>query len=431
MRILIALVIFSAIILIHEFGHFLFAKLNGIEVTEFSLGMGPRIISKEFRGTRYSWKALPIGGSCAMLGEDTDEEHLPGSFNAASTWGRISVVAAGPVFNFILAFIFSVIIVACIGYESPEILQVEKGSAAEAAGIQAGDLIVEYQGYHIDLGKDMYVYNYINPLKEEPITIKVKRDGKTMEITYTPDVDVRYLLGFNRSPSNADSMQIMSLISGYPLEEAGLLPGDVITGINGVKIADGKEYEAYISEHPLSDEPVDITYVRNGLSYDATIVPEEYRTARNGFSYNVACVKTQGIRNVMKYGFLEMKYMIRTTLMSLKELFSGKLKMSDVSGPVGVVNAIGDAYEESKSEGFLMIIMNLMNMAVLLSANLGVMNLLPLPALDGGRLVFLFLEAIRRKPVNRNLEASIHFTGLVLLMLLMVVIMYFDILKLF
>ena len=103
--IIVALIVFSIIILFHEFGHFLLAKKNGIIVTEFSLGMGPRLLSREYKGTRYSLKLLPIGGSCAMLGEDTDEEEVSGTFNNASVWGRIAVVAAGPVFNFILAFV--------------------------------------------------------------------------------------------------------------------------------------------------------------------------------------------------------------------------------------------------------------------------------------------------------------------------------------
>ena len=151
MKIIIAIIIFSAIILFHELGHFLLAKKNHIVVTEFSLGMGPRILSTEKNGTRYSWKLLPIGGSCAMLGEDTDEEDEPGTFNSASVWGRISVVAAGPVFNFIMAFVLSVIIVGVMGYEPSTVTSVKEGSAAETAGLQEGDVITSYQGYHIDL----------------------------------------------------------------------------------------------------------------------------------------------------------------------------------------------------------------------------------------------------------------------------------------
>lgn len=429
LKILITIIIFSAIILIHELGHFLLAKLNGISVTEFSLGMGPRLFSVQKGETRYSVKLLPLGGSCAMVGEDTAEEELPGSFNAAPVWGRISVVAAGPVFNFILAFILSVIIVGFVGYDPAEIVEVQQDSAASEAGLEAGDVITEYNGYHVDLAKDLYVYSYLNSLNEgDTVTLKVRRDGETKEIQYTPDVSVRYLLGFNRS--DASSMTVESLIEGMPLEAAGLQPGDTITAINGTEVADGEAYDAYLQEHPLSDEPVEITYVRDGLDYTATITPQEYRTSVLGFSYNLGYQKANGLE-VLKYGTLEVKYMIRTTLLSLKQLVTGGLGFKDLSGPVGIVDAIGTTYEESKSEGALMLWMNMLNMAVLLSANLGVMNLLPLPALDGGRLVFLIVEAVRRKPINREIEGMVHFAGLMPLMALMVVVMYNDIMKIF
>lgn len=428
MKILIAVIIFSVIIIIHELGHFLLAKKNGIVVTEFSLGMGPRLFSTQKGETRYSVKLFPIGGSCAMLGEDTGEDELPGTFNAAPVWGRISVVAAGPVFNFILAFILSVIITAFVGYDPAEIMEVQKNSPAAEAGIQEGDIITEYQGYKIDVARDLYVYSYLNPLQEQPVTVRVNRGGEEKTITFTPDVSVRYLLGFNRSDEN--SMEVLSLIEGMPLEEAGLQEGDVITSINGTRISDGKAYEAYIEAHPLSDEPVNITYDRDGLEYEATITPKEYRTPQLGFSYNMGYTKAEGF-GVLKYAALDVKYMVRTTLLSLKELVTGGLGVQDLSGPVGVVDAIGTTYEETKSQGTLMLWMNMLNMAVLLSANLGVMNLLPLPALDGGRLVFLLVEAVRKKPINREVEGMVHFAGLMLLMVLMVVVMYNDILKIF
>ena len=281
LKILIAVIIFSAIILFHEFGHFLFAKLNGIGVTEFSLGMGPRLFSFQKGETRYSLKLLPIGGSCAMVGEDTDEEDLPGSFNAASVGGRISVVAAGPVFNFILAFVLAVIIVGFVGYDPAEVVEVDSGSPVAEAGLEKGDVITEYNGYHVDLAKDLYVYMYLNDLKEgDTVIMKVKRNGETRTITYTPDVSVRYLLGFNRS--DASSMTVESLIDGMPLQEAGLQAGDTITAINGTEIADGEAYDAYLEEHPLSNEPVEITYDRDGLDYTATITPREYRPPQRG-----------------------------------------------------------------------------------------------------------------------------------------------------
>ena len=428
MKIILALLIFSAIILFHELGHFLLAKKNKIVVTEFSLGMGPRLLSTEKNGTRYSLKLLPLGGSCAMLGEDMEDESK-GTFNGAPVWGRIATVAAGPVFNFILAFVFAVLIVTLVGYDPAEVTQVESGSTVAEAGLQEGDIIKEYQGYHIDLARDLYLYMYLNnPQEDETIHMTVERDGKDVELAFKPDVQVRYLLGFNRK--STDSLEVASLIPGMGLSETGVEPGDVITSINGTRLERSDDYTAYLAEHPLTSEPVTITYVRDGLEYNAEVTPSESRTAVLDFSYNLAYTKTQGFE-VLKYGTLEVKYMIRSTLLSLKELLTGGLGVKDLSGPVGIADAIGSTYEASKSEGMLTIWVNMLYMAALLSANLGVMNLLPLPALDGGRLVFLIIEAIRRKPVNRQIEGMVHFAGLMVLMLLMVVVMYNDILKIF
>ena len=426
MKIILAFLIFSAIVLFHELGHFLLAKKNGIVVTEFSLGMGPRLLSKEWKGTRYSLKALPLGGSCAMLGEDTDEE-MPGSFHAASVGARFCVVAAGPVFNFILAFVLSILIVAMAGYDPAVVSEVTEGSNAAAAGLKAGDVITSYNGYDIDLARDLYAYLYMNQISEDDvISLMVKRDGEEIPIVYKPDVTERYLLGFNRT--DIDSMEVESLIPGYPLEEAGLKPGDVITKVGGVDIPDGAAYEVYLEEHPLDGTPLTITYVRDGLPYEVTITPLVYRTPSGGFAYNVAYEEVSGL-SVLKYAVVEMRYMLRSTLLSLKELVTGGLGVKDLSGPVGIVNVIGETYEESKSEGWKSVLVNLLSIAVLLSTNLGIMNLLPLPALDGGRLVFLVLEGVRRKPINRNVEGSIHFTGLILLLVLMVFVMYNDVMK--
>ena len=429
MKIIIALLIFSIIIIFHELGHFSLAKANGIRVNEFCLGLGPTILGMTKGETKYSLKLLPFGGACMMEGEDgesTDDR----AFGKKSVWARISVVAAGPVFNFIMAFVLSVIIVGAVGYEPSRVLSVKEGSAAEAAGLKEGDIITGYQGYHIDLGKDLYVYSYLNQLKEgDTINLTVKRDGKKMDISYKSDTNVRYLLGCNFNGDDTSAMTVESVMDGMPLQEAGIQQGDVITSINGVKITNAADYQKYIQENPLTEKSVKITYSRDGQEYDITVTPKEYRTAESGFTYNMYSEKAKGL-NIVKYGAVEVKYMVRTTILSLKELVSGKLGMKDLSGPVGIVDAIGTTYEESKSEGTMILWMNMLNLAVLLSANLGVMNLLPFPALDGGRLVFLVIEAIRRKPINRQVEGGIHFAGLMLLMALMVFVMYNDIVKL-
>lgn len=427
MKILIAVIIFSVLVLFHELGHFLLAKKNGIVVQQFSLGMGPTLVSTQKGDTQYCLKLLPLGGSCMMLGEDEDSQ-TPGSFNSASVWGRIAVIAAGPIFNFIMAFILSVIIVAMMGYVPSKVLKVSEESPAYAAGLREGDQITKFQGYSIDIGQDLNTWLALNELKDAPIEMTVKRDGKKQKISYQPETTKKYLMGFNRG--DTEKLEVASLIEGMPLEKAGVQAGDVITEIDGTVIDTQEDYERYVQEHPLEDKPLDITYEHKGKIQRITITPASRTQVALGFNYNVGREKASSW-NVLKYAALEVKYWIRTTVVSLGKLFSGQFGIRDLSGPVGVVDVIGDTYEAAKPEGGMIVWASMLNIAVLLSANLGVMNLLPIPALDGGRLIFLILEAIRRKPVNRQAEAMIHMAGFVLLMALMFVVMYHDIVKLF
>ncbi|MDD2959568.1 MAG: RIP metalloprotease RseP [Lachnospiraceae bacterium] len=348
MKILIALLIFSLIVIIHELGHFLLAKWNGVVVTEFSLGMGPRIISFDKGGTKYSWKLLPFGGSCMMLGEDMEEEG-EGTFGSKSVWARISVIAAGPIFNFILAYVLSVFIIGSIGFDQPVLLNVSEGYPAAEAGIQAGDTITKINGKTIRLYRE--ISNYVTFHQKE------MQKGKTLQVQYVHDGETK-------------------VAELTPVDNGS---GRYVIGISG---------------------------------------STNNRTKANSLQ-------------VLKYSAYEVKYWIDTTFDSLKMLLQGGVKLDDVSGPVGVVDMIGDTYEESQADGAFYVWLNMLNIAILLTANLGVMNLLPLPALDGGRLVFLILEAIRRKRVNPETEAKIHFAGLMLLLLLMVVVMFNDIKKIF
>lgn len=340
MSIIIALLVFSVIIIFHEFGHFLLAKLNKITVVEFSLGMGPRLLSFEAGGTRYSWKLLPFGGSCMMLGEDGEEEE-EGSFGSKSVWARMSVIAAGPVFNFILAFIMALFIVGNLGYDVPVLLSVTDGMPAAQAGLQAGDRIVKMNGKRIHLYREVQNYSMFH--QGETVVFQYERDGERHEVTVTPE----------------------------------LTNGSYKYGIGG----------------------------------------------------NINYRQRTNVLETLEYSAYEVYYWIDTTVSSLGLLFKGGVQLDDMSGPVGVVDAIGTTYQESRDEGAFYVWMNLLNIAILLSANLGVMNLLPIPALDGGRLVFLIVEAIRRKRIEPELEAKIHFAGLMLLMLLMVVVMFNDVKK--
>ena len=422
MKIIIALLVFSVIILFHELGHFLLAKRNNIAVTEFSLGMGPRLLSTEKGGTRYSLKLFPIGGSCMMVGED-DDDNTEGSFNNASVWARISVVAAGPIFNFILAFVFAMIITSVVGYDPAKVLQVTEGSPAAEAGLQEGDVITEFQGRHISIGRDLDSYMNLHGLQDEEISLTYKRDGKKYDITYTADSEKRYMLGFYYMTEGEPQRTPVRI--GRSRAEAGVMPGDISREINGVAVADAKELQEYLSGHPLDGSEVTLGMERDGKVETIVATPQMTKTVDSGFVYNIYREKTNFL-GVMKYSAVEVRYWISSTIESLMMFVKGQFSVNDLSGPVGIIDVIGDSYEEAKEEGAVMVWMQMLYWAILLSANLGVMNLLPIPALDGGRLVFLLIEAVRKKRLNPNVEGMIHFAGFMLLMLLMVFVMFND-----
>lgn len=341
MSIILALIIFSVIVIVHELGHFLLAKYNGITVTEFSVGMGPRILSHEWGGTRYSLKILPFGGSCMMVGEE-EESNEAGSFGSKSVWARISVVAAGPIFNFLLAFILSVIIVGNIGFDDT----------------------------------------------------------------------------------------VVNVTPGYPAAEAGMQDGDEIIRMNGSRTYVYREISLFNSLH--QGKTAEVTYRRAGENYTVTLRPVKDETGFYRYGFEKVSSRTKGnVFQIIKYSYAELRYWLKATVESLLMLFRGQVGLDDMSGPVGIVGAIGDTYEANRSDGWYYVTLSMMMMSILLSVNLGVMNLLPIPALDGGRLVFLLIEAVRGRALPQEKESMVHFVGFVLLMGLMIVILFNDIKNIF
>ncbi len=423
MIIIVAILIFSLIIIFHELGHFLLAKANHITVTEFAVGMGP-ILLKTTRGeTTYALKLLPFGGSCSMLGED-EEETGEGSFNSKSVWARMSVIAAGPLFNLLLAFLLSIIVISYAGSGPARVIEVAEGSPEAAAGLEAGDVITSYNGRHISLGKELNTTVSMHGIPTDQIRLTVRRDGETKEIVYAPTVTESYRLGFSYD-DDEDGALIVSVEKGLPMEEAGVQAGDVVTGIDGTSIGSSQDLMDYLADHPLTGESVTLTYRHNGSERQAVMVPEISSYASLNFSYSLR--EDQSSLGILKYSVLEVKYWVEMVIDSLGMLFTGEYHLSDLSGPVGVVDAIGKSIDSASPYGIVMEIMTALNMAILLSANLGVMNLIPFPALDGGRLVFLVVEAARRKPLKRDVEGMIHFGGLILLMVLMVYVLINDV----
>lgn len=437
MSIVYAILILGVVIAIHEFGHFIIAKSRGITVKEFSIGMGPRLFSFVKNDTRYSLKLFPIGGSCAMGEDEVAGTEDVNAFNNKGVWSRIAVIFAGPFFNFILAFIFAMIIISIIGYDPAYVLSVNEHQPAAEEGLQVKDVITKVNGKRIVIGRELEIYFMFNEVGNEPITLEYKRtaeDGSVSkhEITYTPEYIKNYMLGFYYNGNTAGKATIDSLFEDYPMVNAGLKAGDVITAVNGTPILTAGELSEYLAVHPLDEKPIRITYVRDGKETTVEMTPKYVEEGYSlGFSYNYNYREKTNFFGVLKYSFYEVKYLIVSTIKSLGQLVTGKLSTNDLGGPVRIVDEIGEVVEASKEDGALYVVLNLFNWVVLLSANLGVMNLLPIPALDGGRLMFLFLEVIRRKPIDKEKEGMVHLVGIVLLMILMVFVFFNDIRNVF
>ena len=276
-----------------------------------------------------------------MLGED-DALQEEGSFASKSVWARISVIAAGPIFNFFLAFFLSLFIVGSIGYDRPVVGSVEEGSPADEAGIQVGDEILKLNNTGIQVAREVTNYSLFHGSQQE-VTVTWKHDGETKSANITKELDEssgRYLMGISMSA----------------VREKG--------------------------------NPLDVLY----------------------------------------YSAYEVKYWICTTIDSLKMLFTRQVEVDEaVAGPVRIVAMIGENVEESREIGVSVMLLTLCYWCLILSASLGIMNLLPLPALDGGRLVFLLLEAVRGKGIDQEKEGMVHMAGLLLLMVLMIFVLFNDI----
>lgn len=439
MNIIIALLILGVIIAFHEFGHFIIAKARGITVREFSIGMGPKLFGFQKGNTQYCLRLLPIGGACVM-GED--EQAGPEDVNAftnKSVWERISVIFAGPFFNFVLAFLFALIVIGVVGYDPAYVLSINDTQAvAKETGLQVGDVIKEINGKKIRIGRELNSMLYFHEVDDSPISLVYERTdaegNKTLfEESFTPIYSKNYMLGFYYSLDDPKAPAYMSgVIKDYPMARAGLLEGDIIVGIDDVSIPNVQALSDYLVVSPLSDRTLRVFYQRGEDIFETAITPlldsEGYSL---GFTCNYQYREKTNVWGVLKYSVYEVKYWIVSTVQSLGQIITGGVSREDIGGPVRIVDEIGNVVEESRSDGTLYVILNLLNWCILLSANLGVMNLLPIPALDGGRLMFLLIELVRGKPIAREKEGMVHLIGIILLLLLMVFVFYNDIVNVF
>ena len=351
---LITIILLGALVVAHEFGHFIVAKKSGIWVQEFAVGMGPKIASVTKGDTEYSIRALPLGGFCRMEGENEDGS-VPGprSFLTKSVGVRFAVMFAGPLMNFILAFIM-IFGLTCTSYTAtPEIRAIIPESAAAECGLQPGDVI------HKINGKTIHIYDELSFILQgnqgETIRLEViGADGMRYQYELQPKLDEasgRYLIGFN------------------PNIKAG-----------------------------LSAEPVE--------GYGEMTFAE---TAH--------------------YSLFSMINYVKMTAEGLVRVFTFTAEKDEYGGPIAIFKTVETSYEAGLEYSLKAAIQNVIYIGAVLSANLGVLNLFPIPALDGGKILFLAIEAIRRKPMDAEVEGRLQFLGFMFIMGLMVYVLFSDIMK--
>lgn len=439
--ILIGVLLFELIIFIHEFGHFITAKKSGIKVNEFSLGMGPKIFSFGKGETKYSLRIFPIGGFCAMEGED-EESPEPRAFNNAKVWKRMIVVIAGAVMNIILGFaLMFVVVVQQDAYSSTEVQSFPATSFSSCTGLQSGDVIKEINGYGISTSMD---FNY--PIS----TAELKTvDGSTLEI-YKEDcgnnlynMAVSLVQDKNNKLSDEQVSKVNELLSkstneivkAKSKEDAYSVYENYYKKINDACGIKDYKVEKIVEKETRKRYTADILVERNGEEKLLKNVQFFTYTTKDNSDPQVSIdfyvkpiEKTFG--SVLSQTFKQTISTCKMIYASLGGLLTGKFGLKDMSGPIGIASAVTTVASESLSTGFMSAVNSIIYVMMIITVNLGLFNMLPFPALDGGRFVFLIIEAIRGKSVPRKVEAIVNGIGMGLLILLMILITANDIFKL-
>lgn len=402
--------VFSLVILVHEYGHYKAAKSAGIQVDEFAIGMGPVIYKKEKNNTIYSIRALPIGGFVKMEGEEEDVNSNT-SYSSKTVWQRFKVIAAGPIMNFLLAVVIYIIISAVYGVPGSTIGSIDPNSELYKAGVRENDKVISVNDNKVYLRDD--VVSEI-AVEEKPYKITVKRDNEIL--SFNVNQYYRYVVGiYPFNINDTTNAVIKPSDNKLPAYMAGIREGDKVVKINDIDIANYSQISEVINQ--LNGETFSMTVERDGQTLTFDLTPQKELDL--GFNTKVEkSFVTAVVSSLYKTG-----YYIKLMFEFIGMLFTGKVGSEAVGGPVMVISMIG----EQAKLGFY----PLLNLLAFISVNLGFMNLLPIPALDGSKLVFLIIEKVRGKKIPIEKEGFVHFVGFVLLISLMIFITYKDIVRLF
>lgn len=402
------------LIFIHEGGHFLVAKLCKVRVNEFAIGFGPTIWRKQGKETKYAIRLIPLGGFVSLEGEDERVESK-NSFSEASIAKRMVIIVAGGVVNIIFGLLVYFILMSSIGNNTSLIVDKTMPQyAAEQSGILAGDEIIKINNKKINVKSD--IDKILSKSNGEELKITIKRSGEQQEIALTPTKQENKSTGIYLK-SGDNSTKIVTVEKGSSAEKQGLKANDRIQKINGIEVKTREDIVNVITSSE-DNEKLTFTVERGNENIEIEVIPDTLYTYYIGVQFKLA---ENNVLNNMHYALYETRDFILTITDNLKMLFTGNVGLDQMMGPVGISEAVANT---SGIKDFVYLL-------ALISLSLGVTNLLPFPALDGGKFVLLILELIRGKKLKQETEINLQLLGFALLIVLALYVTYNDILRIF
>jgi regulator of sigma E protease len=415
--------VLGVLIFVHELGHYLMAKRIGVRVITFSLGFGPKIVGFRRGDTEYCLSAIPLGGYVKMAGETPDEELTGKSdeFLSKSKWQRFQVLIMGPVMNIVLAIVLMAVVltngaqVPAFQDRQPIVGAIAAGSPAQRAGVVKGDRILTVAGRQVDTWEQFYMAIGTRANREVPMTIL--HEGRTTAVKVTPDSTGRFEIGdIGVLPDVHPS--ILGVTPGDPAEKVGILKGDVVTDVNGETIIYSKQLSDTIAKH--AEEPITIELLRHHAPITVKVTPVRHgKIGWIGVSIGdeFKIIKPGPLRAVTM-SFQRNYQFSGDIVRTIWGLVSGETSPKQLMGPIAIAQLSGDY----AAEGWMM----LFTLMASISLNLGLLNLLPIPVLDGGHIFIMALEGLARRDFSVRVKEKMLLAGFVLLMMLMVTVMYND-----
>lgn len=408
------IILLGFLVFIHEFGHFIVAKICKVKVNEFALGFGPILWKKQGKETKYQLRLIPFGGFVSMEGE-TGQSDDSRAFNKVSIPKRIAIVAAGGLVNILFAVIVFMGLELVVGNNvTTKVENTISGYVAEVVGIQPGDTIEKINGKKVKLQAD--INKIVSKSKGEELSIEVDRNGKKIQYKFKPTATPYYTTGMYLEDEH--STKIQGFDAKESVEGSGFKVGDTIISIEGQMVENDSNKLTELLNN--IEENKELEFVVRRLGKEVTIRATPIK--KYHYSLGINLVKAENnFKNNLYYGLINTGDFVGSMFDNLKQLFTGEVRASDFMGPVGISKTVA---KTDTIKSFILIL-------TLISLSLGVTNLLPIPPLDGGKIVLLLIEAIIRKPIDEKYEIGIQLLGFGLMILLSLYVTYHDIIRCF